>query len=134
MWRTAFGALTAALLATLAIAQPQPAIQVSGQTSLWRVSKVIGVPIYNGQEEKIGQIEDLVLDHQGRVKAALLSAGRYLGTGDRLVAVSLEVLRFPNPPVSGTSPTDPVNAKWYPDRAVLNITKDALMALPAFEF
>jgi hypothetical protein len=49
-------------------AQPL-SLQVSGQTSPWRVSKVVGVPVFNGQNERVGEISDLLIDHAGVIKA-----------------------------------------------------------------
>jgi sporulation protein YlmC with PRC-barrel domain len=45
--------------------------------------------IYNKAGEKIGTIKDLMMGQDGRIQAAVLSVGRFLGLGERDVAVPL---------------------------------------------
>jgi sporulation protein YlmC with PRC-barrel domain len=134
MQRTLFAALvTIALTAPAAAAQPAPPMQVSGQTSPWRISKVIGVPVYNSQDEQIGTIADLIMDPKARVTTAVISVGGYLGGGDRLIQVPLEVLRFPNmPTTTGSAGNAP--ERWFPDKAVLSATKVTLESMPPFKY
>jgi sporulation protein YlmC with PRC-barrel domain len=101
---------------------PQP---VSGQTSPWPVSKVIGLSVYNGQNEPIGKIADLVMDSQARVANVIVSVGGSLGVKERLVQVPLDVLRFPK---------DAAAPNNYPSKAALNVTKDTLMGMPQFQY
>jgi hypothetical protein len=102
------------------IAQP-----VSGQTNVWPVSKVVGVPVYNAQKEAIGKISDLLMDPQARVANAILSVGGYLGVGERLVQVPLDMLRFPK---------DVTPPSIYPAAAVLNTSKETLAGMPEFKY
>jgi sporulation protein YlmC with PRC-barrel domain len=123
-----FAALIALTLATPAATQPQ----VSGQTNPWSVSKVIGVTVYDPQSEEIGQIVDLIMDPHAIVTSIIVSVGAYLGTGERMVAVPLEVIRFPNTPTTTGSLSS--ERKWAPDRAVLDTTKDILLGMPPFNY
>lgn len=41
----------------------------------------------------VGEIDDLVIDSEGRVKAVLVDVGGFLGLGEKTVAVALEQLR-----------------------------------------
>ena len=132
MPRTLFAALVTLALTIPAAAQSNLPLQVSGQTSPWRISKVIGVTIYNAQNEKIGTIADLIMDPHARVTTAIVSVGGYLGVGERLVQIPLEVLRFPNNPTTTGSGAGSFEKKWFPDKAVLNATKDTLLGMPAF--
>jgi sporulation protein YlmC with PRC-barrel domain len=137
MSRTLFAALIAAAMATPAAAQPNldtPPIQVSGQTSPWRVSKLVGVEVTNAQDQKIGTIDDLIMNPKGQVTSAIISVGGYLGLGDRKVEIPLEVLRFPHEPSTTGAATNMNEQRWYPDHAVLNMTKDALRSMPEFKF
>jgi hypothetical protein len=120
-------------LASSVAAQP-PSLQVSGQISPWRASKVVGAPVFNAQNERIGEISDLLLDYWGVLKAVVVSLGGLPGLGERLVTVQLDVLRFPHTIAPGTQPSDPVNDRWFPEQAVLATTKDALLALPEFKY
>jgi sporulation protein YlmC with PRC-barrel domain len=128
--------LLLAFVFALALAAPAAAQssghQVSGQTSPWRLSKVIGTAVYNAQNEQIGTVADLIMDPQSRVTTAIVSVGGYLGTGDRLVQVPLEVLRFRTEPITTGSAT--AEKPWFPDRAILAVTKDTLMTMPAFRY
>jgi hypothetical protein len=128
MARALLAALIAFTLATPAASQPQ----VSGQTNPWSASKVIGVTVYNPQNDEIGKIVDLILDPHAVVTAAIVSVGAYLGTSDRLVAIPLETIRFPNNPTT-TGSLSP-ERKWAPDRAVLNTTKDILLGMTPFKY
>jgi hypothetical protein len=133
MTRTLLAIVSASMLASIAAAQPlAPPTQVSGQTSLWRASKVIGVTVYNGANDKIGQITDLIMDREGQVKEVVISVGGF--DGEHLIAVTLDVLRFPHRVVTGTAPTDPENDRWFPEQAVLATSKETLLALPEFKY
>jgi hypothetical protein len=106
--------------AQVTIAQP-----IAGQTNAWPVSKVIGVPVYNGQNQAIGKISDLLMDQQARVATAIVSVGGHLGVGDRLVQVPLSLIRFPK---------DDARPSPYPEKAVLNTSKETLAGMPEFKY
>jgi hypothetical protein len=57
--------------------------------SILRVSKdVVGADVVNQNGEKVGKIEDLVIDGaSSRVTYAIMSFGGFLGVGDKLFAV-----------------------------------------------
>jgi sporulation protein YlmC with PRC-barrel domain len=69
----------------------------------WRASKVVGLSVYNDQNENVGSINDLLMDKSGNIKAAVLSVGGFLGMGARYVAVSFDKLKFSDEPVAYTS-------------------------------
>jgi hypothetical protein len=123
--RALFIALALLALANPTKAQVTIAQPIAGQTNDWPVSKVIGVPVYNAQNQAIGQISDLLMDQQARVATAILSVGGYLGVGDRLVQVPLSLIRFPK---------DPAAPSVYPEKAVLNTTKETLAGMPEFKY
>jgi sporulation protein YlmC with PRC-barrel domain len=120
----------------------------------WRSSKLIGIDVYNEANEKIGAIEDLIVDKSGRVENVILGVGGFLGMGEHYVAVPMDRLKWVNEAVrtSSTATTDkttvgaagdannsnrPVRAadeKWYPDHAIYNATKDQLKAMPQFKY
>jgi osmotically-inducible protein OsmY/sporulation protein YlmC with PRC-barrel domain len=53
-----------------------------------KASDIIGMEVRNLQDEKLGKIEDLVIDLQGGgISYAILSSGGVLGIGDKLVPV-----------------------------------------------
>jgi len=56
----------------------------------WRSSKLIGVDVYNEANEKIGAVEDLIVDKSGRVENVILGVGGFLGMGEHYVAVPMD--------------------------------------------
>jgi len=70
----------------------------------WRTSKVVGLSVYNDENQSIGSINDLLTDKNGNIKAAVISVGGFLGVGAHLVAVPYDKMKFVNEPVpSGTA-------------------------------
>lgn len=82
-----------------------------------RLSRIIGMDIVNRQGEKIGDIEDLVLDRQGNVAWAVVSTGAFLGVGERLHAVPWKSLQA-GPGI---------------DNFVLDIDRERLRSAPGFD-
>jgi sporulation protein YlmC with PRC-barrel domain len=128
------------------------AVHKDGQ---WRASKVIGVNVYNENNEKIGDIQEIIIDKSAKVDNVVLGVGGFLGMGEHYVAVPMEKLKWVDEPVrtssTTTAPADKstattgeanranraeraANEKWYPDHAVLNATKDQLKAMPQFKY
>ena len=73
----------------------------------WRASKVVGISVYNDNKEKLGSINDFLIDKSGNIKAVVLGIGGFLGMGEHLVAVSLDKVKFVNEPIvyPGTAST-----------------------------
>ena len=123
--------------------------QTATAAGLWQGSKVIGLSVYNDQNEKIGSIKDLMLDKSGKIESAVIGVGGFLGMGERDVAVKFSELKFSDEPVksanaSGNTTTRPATTgagssassgpKTYPDHAVFNASKDQLKAMPQFDY
>lgn len=81
-----------------------------------RASKIIGTNVRNKQGEKIGDIEDIVLDRSGNVAYAVVSTGGFLGIGDRRHAVPWKALQV----------------QANEDFLVLDIDRKRLQAAPGF--
>ena len=141
--RALIGAIAVCTLAVPALAQ-QPAttqqtpsqqaspVPASGQ---WRASKVIGVDVYNQQNEKLGEINELIIDQSGRVAGAVVGVGGFLGLGEHDILVPMDRLRFSNEAgktTTGAGGAD--NRQWFPDRAVMNATKDQLKDTKSFKY
>ena len=60
----------------------------------WRASKLVGVNVYNDANEKIGDINDVILDKSGKVENVILGVGGFLGMGEHYVAVAYDKLKW----------------------------------------
>jgi sporulation protein YlmC with PRC-barrel domain len=101
----------------------------------WSASKMSGVNVYNEANDKIGEISDVIINAQGQVKGVIVEAGGFLGMGTHYVLVSMNSLKFANKAGKTTvGQTSETKREWYPDRAVLNVTKDNLKAMPEFKY
>src|ERR1700694_2917812 len=78
------------------------AVHKEGQ---WRASKVIGVNVYNESNEKIGDIQEIIIDKSAKVDNVVLGVGGFLGMGEHYVAVPMEKLKWVDEPVRTSSTT-----------------------------
>jgi sporulation protein YlmC with PRC-barrel domain len=146
---TLFAALTASAFAqqppqpapNAPAAQRAPAPQAApAKATGWRASKLVGVDVYNQQNEKLGEINELIIDRSGRVAGVIIGVGGFLGMGERDVMVTMDRLQFRDDDQTTTSgsrenrTTTGADRDWYPDRAVLNANKDQLKAMPEFKY
>jgi hypothetical protein len=51
------------------------------QPGQWRASKLEGLDIYNQNNEKIGDISELLVDSSGKIQAVVVGVGGFLGIG-----------------------------------------------------
>ncbi len=77
---------TAATHDTRALAANE-ALPHSIQTDEIRASKMIGSAVYDVQNRKIGSVNDIILNKDGKVDAVVLDVGSFLGMGGKDVAV-----------------------------------------------
>ncbi len=83
-----------------------------------KASKIMGTPVMNRQDEKLGKVENLMVDlSAGRVVAVIVTSGGFLGMGDELSAVPPTALRF----------------NTERDGLQLDASKEALSAAPHFK-
>jgi sporulation protein YlmC with PRC-barrel domain len=90
----------AAVAGVLLAAPPQPAfsqgveivaVDVKTVGRGYRASKLKGAQVTNDKNEKIGEVDDLVIGRD-KVLFAILEVGGFLGVGKRLIAVPYESL------------------------------------------
>src|SRR5262245_40460832 len=141
-----------------AASAPAPAPQASQNMSgTWRASKLVGLNVYNEQNEKLGDISEVLLDPSGKVQGVVIGVGGFLGMGQRDIKVEMSKLKFVDEPVktssnsttttsttgaatnrpatTTTTTTKSNDKKWFPDHAVLSgATKDQLKAMPEFKY
>jgi sporulation protein YlmC with PRC-barrel domain len=77
--------------------------------------------IYNTSDANVGEIEDVLVEREGRAVAFIVGVGGFLGMGEKHVAVPFNAVQFK------TKDTN----KWYP---VINTTVDALKNAPGFVY
>jgi hypothetical protein len=85
-------------------------------------TKIIGAPVFDSKAKdanKLGDINDLILDKNGQVAAVVLGVGGVLGLGEKQVAVDFAALEF-------------VVADDNTERYVLNSNVDELTRAPDF--
>jgi len=120
------------MLAGVALAAPAAAhAQVAGSSTVgvnvtelrevamgWSAKRtILGQPVYNDKNERIGSIDDMVIAPDKAISYAIVSTGGFLGLAKHDVAV----------PVS--------QFKLVDNKLVLaGATKDSLKASPAFEY
>jgi len=84
------------------------------------VEGILGRPVLDAADENMGRIIDVIVDHSGRVRAAVIDFGGFLGVGSRKIAVDWSALHFP--------PPGQPNAKIS-----LDLTRDQVKAAPEYQ-
>jgi sporulation protein YlmC with PRC-barrel domain len=81
------------LLAQIAKRQTMPT--PSGHTTAILASKVRGTPVYNNEGDKIGTVEDVVLDKlSNNIMFAVLGSGGVLGMGEKFRPIPWSILDY----------------------------------------
>jgi sporulation protein YlmC with PRC-barrel domain len=86
------------------------------QPGQWRASKLEGLDVYNQNNEKIGDISELLVDSSGKIQAVVVGVGGFLGIGERDVAIPFDQVKLVNEPraVATTATTTDPNAPAPP--------------------
>ena len=128
MARLAYTSILIALVATCASAQAQqqgggsaaqimPSVPANAETiTHWYKQNV-----YDPQDNKIGEVMDVLVDREGKATALIIGVGGFLGAGEKDVAVPFNAVQI----------TNKNNNKWY---LVMNATKDALKNAKGFKY
>jgi hypothetical protein len=95
----------------------EPSVTILGSR---QAQSVLGKDVRSSADENMGRIVDVVVDRTGRVRAAIIDFGGFLGVGSRKIAVDWDALRFP-----------PANSKS--DVVVLELTRDQVKAAPEYK-
>jgi sporulation protein YlmC with PRC-barrel domain len=99
---------------TVAVTQEEMKLAALG----WSAKKnMLGKAVYNDSNQKIGNVDDIIISPDQKVSFAIIGVGGFLGIGKHDVAIPMNHLKVDQ------------------DRFVLpGATKEALKALPAFEY
>ena len=103
-----------------------PDMNKSGNTSgsmtggqLASAQNMMGKNVYGTDNEKVGEVEDVILDSNGQARQLVVSSGGFLGIGDKLIAVDIN------------------QATWDPqeERVKLSgMTRDQVKEMAEFEY
>jgi sporulation protein YlmC with PRC-barrel domain len=95
-----------------------PAAETKTITSGWSAKKqVLEKDVYNDQNEKVGEVEDIIITPAKSVSYAIVGVGGFLGLGEHYVAIPFKQLKAGD------------------NKFVLaDATKEKLKALPKFEY
>ena len=91
------------------------------QSGQMRASQLDGATVYDTQNQKIGDVKDIIIDRDGKVAAVVLDVGAFLGIGGKYVAVGMNDLKIAQD-----------NNSSHP-RVTVDMTKDQLKAAQAFD-
>jgi sporulation protein YlmC with PRC-barrel domain len=84
-------------------------------------SKLIGLTIQNAANETIGEIADVVLDEDSKVKSWVVGVGGFLGIGTKYVAIDPSAMKL-------------ARADGKTLKATINTDKDQLRAAPEYVY
>ncbi|MBM1173751.1 PRC-barrel domain-containing protein [Microvirga arabica] len=100
--KLAAGLAAAALLAgpsfaqTTAPTQPAGPGQVMTQMpqDLMRGSQLMGIDVYGADNQKIGDIDEVLVDRQGKIHGLVVGVGGFLGIGQKDVAIPFDQVQW----------------------------------------
>lgn len=125
MRRSIHAAGAALLLAGLLAGPSSGEEQAAGQTTAVTVigsrqaEGILGRQVRSKANENIGRIVDVIVDHTGRTRAAVIDFGGFLGIGNRKIAVDWDALNF-TPDLEGR------------EFVTLELTRDQIKAAPLY--
>jgi sporulation protein YlmC with PRC-barrel domain len=84
------------------------------------ISDYYNQSVYDAKDNKIGDINDLLVEKDGKINAVIIGVGGFLGAGEKNVAVPFTALKLTEK-----------NGKRY---LVMDTTKEALNKAPGYTF
>ena len=115
----------------LAVAVVPVGAQVAGSTTTgvspdevktlargWSAKKqILGKPVYNDQDQRVGEVEDLLITPDKSLSYAIIGVGGFLGMGTYDVAIPVDQFQSSNGKI-----------------VLPGVTKDTLKAMPPFQY
>jgi hypothetical protein len=106
---------------------PQPAAAEAGKGGISAaaidphdVEAILGKSVRSVAGEDMGRLVDVVVDREGRPRAAIIDFGGFLGVGSRKIAVDWSVLKFAHDKDKG-------------DLITVQLTRDQVKGAPEFK-
>jgi len=104
----------------LAVAQTAPAPFMSAPPPGKTVTKYYKQSVYDPAKDKIGSVDDVIVNDRGEISGLIIGVGGFLGAGKKDVAVAFHAVH-----------AEKKNGDWY---LTLDTTKDALKSAPGLTF
>jgi sporulation protein YlmC with PRC-barrel domain len=90
--------------------------QIPSEFRAMRVDQLVGKSVYNSTGERVGEIDEIVVNRNSRATAAVVGVGGFLGVGEKKVVVPFDRMRMQG------------------DRIVApNLTKDGVSSMQAYQ-
>jgi len=86
----------------------------------WTVTNYYKQAVYDPKENKIGDIDDMLIDKSGKITGLVLNVGGFLGVGEKHVIVPFSAVK-----------TSKKNDRWW---LTIDETKDTLVDAPGFKY
>ena len=106
--------------ATPPAATPSAAPPGSAPAKDFTVSNYYKQDIYDRSDNKIGTVDDVLIDKNGQVTALMISVGGFLGMGEKTVQTKFDNVQMTKK-----------NDKWY---LTMDATKDSLKNAPGYKY
>jgi hypothetical protein len=97
-------------------ADTEPSVTILGSR---QAQSVLGKEVRSSADENMGRIVDVIADRSGRVRAAVIDFGGFLGVGSRKIAVDWNALSFAS--------------EGKNDVVTLELTRDQVKAAPEYK-
>ena len=68
--------------------------QIPSEFRAMRTEELVGKSVYNSAGEKVGDIEEIVVNRNTRATAAVIGVGGFLGVGEKKIVVPLDRMRM----------------------------------------
>jgi sporulation protein YlmC with PRC-barrel domain len=92
----------------------------SAPADSWTVTNYYKQSVYDPKEAKIGDVDDVLVDKQGKVTALIIGVGGFLGMGEKDVAVPFTAVKAAKK-----------NDKWW---LTLDATKESLKEATGYKY
>lgn len=159
--QTSTAPATNAPAASSSAASSAPSAEVVGK---WRVSKLMGVDIYGPDNQKVGDVTEVLVDSSGMAQSIVVGVGGFLGIGEKNVAIPFKDVKWSDKPIetastaattnppattgstapAGSGTMAPATApatrtadtsnRMYPDHGMITMTKDQLKSAPDVKY
>jgi sporulation protein YlmC with PRC-barrel domain len=121
MKKLAVTALALTLLSGAAVAQTRDFAPMGSVPSQdFTVSNYYKQDVYDRSDNKIGTIDDVLIDKNGNITALMIGVGGFLGIGEKTVATKFQAVQMMKK-----------NDKWY---LVMDADKEALKKAPGHKY